>query len=147
MFCEFTIIHILFSGSSSGLDIGLTVGLLFLLIFIGVSTCIGLIVCYKKKRSRQIHAAATTPATRATIVTPNQTISMTNPNLYVQSQHSQQPQPPVLYTQPQYRQQPVYKDAHDQLSFQEPPPSYDAVTAAANPTQEIPLVICSLGCM
>ena len=46
---------------------------------------------------------------------------------------------PNLYTQPQYPQQPAYKDA--QLGFQEPPPSYDAVTAAANPTQQIPLVI------
>ena len=70
---------------------------------------------------------------------------MTNPNIYTQPQYPQQPQPPVLYTQPQYPQypqQPVYKDA--QLSSPEPPPSYDALTDAANPTHEIPLVICSL---
>lgn len=47
---------------------------------------------------------------------------------------------PSLYTQPQYPQQPVYTDA--QLSSQEPPPSYDAVTPAAIPTQQIPAVIC-----
>ena len=66
-------------------------------------------------------------------------------NICVQPQHPEQPEPPVLYTQPQYPQypqQPVYKDA--QLSFQEPPPYYDAVTAATNPTQQVPLVICSL---
>ena len=48
---------------------------------------------------------------------------------------------PNIYAQPQYPQQPVYKDA--QLSFQEAPPSYDAVTAAANSTQQIPPVICT----
>ena len=132
-FCIFVLfIHILFSGSSSGLDVGLIVGVLFLLIFIGVSICIGVIVCYKKKRKTR--AVSTTPATGATTVTLNQTMSMTNTNLYSQ--------PPLLYTQPQQPQQPVYKDA--QLSSQEPPPSYDAVTGAANPTQQIPLVIWSL---
>ena len=82
----------------------------------------------RRQRPLQTRAVATTPATGATVVTSNQTISMTNPNLYTQPQYPQQPQ------------QPVYNDA--QLSSQEPPPSYDAVTPAANPTQQIPLVIC-----
>ena len=44
-------------------------------------------------------------------------------------------------SQPQYTQheQPVCNDA--QLSSQEPPPSYDDVTPAANPTQQIPVVM------
>ena len=78
----------------------------------------------RRQRPLQTRVVATTPATGATVVTSNQTISMTNPN---------------LCTQPQYPQQPVYNDA--QLSSQEPPPSYDAVTPAANPTQQIPLVM------
>ena len=133
MFCEFTIVSIyLFTGLSSGLVVGLTVGLLILLFFIGIPICIGVVVCYSTKRRRRsrhptrTHVVATTPATGATVVTSNQTTSMTNPNIYTQSQ---------------YPQGPMYKEA--QLSSQEPPPppSYDAVTAAANPTQQIPLVI------
>ena len=117
--------YVLFSGWSSGLAVGLTVGLLILLFFIGIPICIGVIIRYRSRRPLRTHVVATTPATGATVVTPNQTTSMTNPNLYAQSQHPQQP---------------VYKDA--QLSFQEPPPSYYADTAAANTTQQIPLVIC-----
>ena len=133
----------------AGLVVGLTFGVIFLLCIIGVPICIGVVICYTTNKSShrplRTHVVATTPATGATVVTSNQTTSMTNPNIYTQSQYPQQPQPPVLYTQPQYPQypqQPVYNDA--QLSFQEAPSSYDAVTTAANTTQQIPLVICLL---
>ena len=96
----------------------------------------------RSQRTLGTRVVATTPDTGATAVTSNQTTSTANSNIYAQPQYPQQPQPPVLYTQPQYPQQPVYKDA--QLSSQESPPSYDAVIAAGNPTQQIPLVICSL---
>ena len=98
----------------------------------------------RSQRPPRTRVVATTPATGATVVTSNQTTAMTNPNFYIQPQYPQQPQPPVIYTmaQPQYTQQSVRNDA--QLSSQEPPPSYDAVTDAANHTHEIPLVICSL---
>ena len=130
---------------------GLTSGVIFLVCIVGGPLCIvgvvrDVMISYKTNRSSQrplrTHVVSTTPATGATVDTSNQTTSTANTNLYAQSQHPQQPQPSVLYTQPQYPQQPVYKDA--QLSFQQPPPSYDAATAAANTTQEIPLVICSL---
>ena len=80
--------------------------------------------CQRPLRTR---AVATTPATGATVVTANQTASMTNSNLYTQPQYPQQPQ------------QPKHEDG--QLSSQERPPSYDAVAAASNPTQKISLVI------
>ena len=125
---------------------GLTVSLLLLLLFIGIPICIVVIIYYstirRSQRPLRTCVVATTPATGATVVTSNQTTSAANPSFFAQPQYPQQPQPPVLYTQPQYPQypqQPVYKDA--QLSSQEPPPCYDAVTAAANPTQQIPLVI------
>ena len=128
------IICSLFTVNVAGLAVGLTVGLIFLLFIVGVPICIGVIICYttnkSSRRALRTHVVATTPATGTTVVTSNQTTSTANPNLYAQPQYPQQPQ------------QPVYKDA--QLSFQEPPPSYDALTAAANPTQQIPLVICSL---
>ena len=111
-------VYVLFSGSSR-LAIGFTVGLLLLF---GIFIYIG---CYlRSQHLLQTRAVATTPATGATVVTSNQTTSTTNPNIYTQSQ---------------YPQQSVYKDA--QLSSQEPPPSYDAVIAAANSTHQIPLVI------
>ena len=136
----------LFSVNVAGLVVGLTFGVIFLLCIVGVPICIGVVICYTTNKSSQrplqTRVVATTPATGPTVVTSNQTTSMTNPNLYAQPQYPQQPQPPVLYTQPQYPQQPAYKDA--QLSFQEAPPSYDAVTTAANTTQQIPLVICLL---
>ena len=137
----------LFSVTVARVVAGLTSGLIFLLGIFGGPFCIVLVViCYKANWSSQrplrTHVVSTTPATGATGATSNQTTSTANTNLYAQSQHPQQPQPSVLYTQPQYPQQPVYKDA--QLSFQQPPHSYDAVTAAANSTQQIPMVICSL---
>ena len=135
IFQHFLLLYIscsLFSLNSAGLVVGLTFGLIFfLLLFIGSPICVWVILCcYKMNRSQrplQTRVVATTPATGATVVNPNQTTSTANPS---------------FFTQPQYPQQPVYKDA--QLSSQEPPPSYDTVTAAANPTQQIPLVICSL---
>ena len=126
----FHFVYVLFSGSSTGLAVGLTVGLLFLLLIIGIPICIVVIICcYKINRRSQRPPqtrVATTPATGPTVVTSNQT-SMTNLNLYKQPQY------------PQGLQQPVHKDA--QSHSQEPLPSYSAATAAANPTQQIPLVI------
>ena len=152
MKCFYSCIYILcslFSVNVAGLVVGLTFGVIFLLCIVGVPICIGVVICYTTNKSShrplRTHVVATTPATGATVVTSNQTTSTANPNLYAQPQYPQQPQPPVLYSQPQYPQQPqqpVYKDA--QLSFQEAPPSYDAVTTAANTTQQIPLVICLL---
>ena len=107
-----------FSAVNVGLAIDLTIGLIIVLLIIGVSICIGVIVGYKRNcSSLRTRVVATSPAT---VITSNQTPTGN----------------PSLFTQPQ---QPVYNDA--QFSFQEPPPSYDAVTAAANPTQEIPLVL------
>ena len=136
----------LFSVNAAGLAVGLTFGLIFLLCIVGVPICIGVIICYKSSRHPlRTRVITTTPTTGATAVTSNQTTSTANTSFHAQPQYPQRPQPPVLNTQPQYPQhpqQPVYKDA--QLSSQEPPPSYDAVIAAGNSTQQIALVICSL---
>ena len=127
----------MFAGST---PVGLivTLSLLFLFLLIVLPTCIGIAIYLSRNRrnphSLQTRVITNTPATGATVVTSNQTTSTTNPILYTQPQY------------PQYPQQPVYKDAL--LSSQELPPSYDAVTAA-NPTQQIPVVICLLiiGCI
>ena len=117
-----------------GLAVGLSVGLTFMSLIIGIPICFGVIVCYKVHRSRrplQDNVVATTPATGATVVTPNQTTPTANPNVYVQSQHPQQPQ------------EAVYEDV--QFGSQVALPSYDAATGSAIPSpttlgQQTPLV-------
>ena len=113
-----------FSAVNVGLAVDITIGLIIVLLIIGVSISIGVIVGYKRNCS-----PLRTRVVATGLVTSNQTISTANPS---------------VFTQPPYPQQPVYGDA--QWSFQEPPPSYDAVTAAniPCPTQQISQVICSL---
>ena len=80
--------------------LGIVLGVFFLSLTIGVPTCIGVIVCYRKRkrtyyRLQNDHVVATTPATGGSVVTLNQTASTANPVFHAQPQYPQQPQQPV----------------------------------------------------
>ena len=72
-----------------------------LILTIGIPTCIGVTVCYRKRKKtyrrlqNQDHIDTATPATGASVDTSNQTASMANPVLHAQPQYPQQPQQPV----------------------------------------------------
>ena len=107
-------------------SIGLVLGLSFLSLLVGIPTCIGVIVCYRKRKrtyhrlQSQDHVITATPSTGASVDTSNQTASMANPVFHAQPQYSQQPQQPV-----------------DQLSSEDTSPSSTATATTQQPSQVI----------
>ena len=78
--------------------LGIVLGLVLI---IGIPTCIGITVCYRKRKrtyrrfQNQDHVVIATPATGASVDTSNQTAIMANPVFHAQPQYSQQSQQPV----------------------------------------------------
>ena len=111
--------------------IGLVLGLIILTLLVGIPTCIGVIVCYRKRKrtyrqfQNQDHIDTATPATGASVDTSNQTASMANPVFHAQPQYSQQPQQPV-----------------GQLSSEDTLPSSTATAIPSLTTQQPSQVIC-----
>ena len=107
-----------FSAANVGLIVGVTVGMFFLLLFIGVPICVGVVICYATNRRRyqplQTQVVATTGATVVTSNPP--TMANRVVNVY-----SQQP--------------------NTRLISHVAPPSYAATTATAFPSQHPPKVI------
>ena len=116
--------------------LGLVLGLIFLSLIIGVPTCIGVVVCYRKRKrtyrrlQNQDDVVTATPATGGSVVTSNQTASTANP---------------VVHAQPQYPQQPQQPAAVDQLCSQDT--SSTAPDIPSLTTQQPSQVICVLHVM
>ena len=121
----------IFSAVNYFWTVGLVLGLMFLSLLVGIPTCIGVIVCYRKRKrtyhrlQSQDHVITATPSTGASVDTSNQTATMANPVFHAQPQYSQQSQQPV-----------------GQLSSEDTSPSSTATAIPSLTTQQPSQVIC-----